>query len=402
MFSHIYRIALIDGVVRFLYAHSPATIDDCAAHPELTTKRGKGTRNSVLRIRELINLGVDLGIVVNRDDMVDLTPDGRRFVEAGTEPWNISPRQAGILREILLQNPHANSRSRALFTLLRLVSKRKTSTPMGLMDEFAEAVGAKEHWKQPITRKSATTFALHYLREIGLVAKRDDTFVMTADGKRALTALEKFGHSPNIKRRLRVKGAGRGKRTLVALRRRLRNLLGPTEVDQISKRRIGQAVLRSILLRLYRGRCALCETRQLSLLRASHVKAWSWSTSARERLDPANAILLCVTHDALFDCGLIGFTDNLRLVVSPSLNLAGSPALIPLIEGAYFSLPTRYPPRAHYLAEHRRRYRLGDEMSPYSEAAVGKLVLASEANGQLTGKGTGSTGKSSWQRMNKT
>lgn len=51
-------------------------------------------------------------------------------------------------------------------------------------------------------------------------------------------------------------------------------------------------------------------------LRAGHVKPWR-DASSHERLDPANGLALCVTHDRAFEAGLVTLDEDLRLVLSP-------------------------------------------------------------------------------------
>jgi hypothetical protein len=54
------------------------------------------------------------------------------------------------------------------------------------------------------------------------------------------------------------------------------------------------------------------------MLRASHIRPWSKS-STRDRLNPANGILLAAHIDALFDCGLISFADDGVMLVSAQI-----------------------------------------------------------------------------------
>jgi predicted restriction endonuclease len=54
------------------------------------------------------------------------------------------------------------------------------------------------------------------------------------------------------------------------------------------------------------------------VLRASHIKPWSKS-SDHDRLNPANGILLAAHVDAVFDCGLISFSDDGKMLVSEQI-----------------------------------------------------------------------------------
>jgi putative restriction endonuclease len=60
---------------------------------------------------------------------------------------------------------------------------------------------------------------------------------------------------------------------------------------------------RKRLTKIYGGRCALCDTRHENLLVASHIVPWA--EDAKNRLNPQNGILLCRTHDAALESGLI-------------------------------------------------------------------------------------------------
>lgn len=92
-----------------------------------------------------------------------------------------------------------------------------------------------------------------------------------------------------------------------------------TERTQEVRRRIGQDVFRDALMDLWQGRCALSGVElPPSLLRASHAKPWK-DASDDERLDPFNGLLLAVHYDALFDKGLIAFSEEGKLLVSTLL-----------------------------------------------------------------------------------
>lgn len=91
-----------------------------------------------------------------------------------------------------------------------------------------------------------------------------------------------------------------------------------TERDIISKARIGQSDLRTILLN-NKECCAVCGIRTKSILITSHIKPWSKSDK-NEKLDSENVLLLCPTHDALFDKGLISFDHNGQIIISDKLD----------------------------------------------------------------------------------
>lgn len=94
--------------------------------------------------------------------------------------------------------------------------------------------------------------------------------------------------------------------------------LNQTEKDSIVKSRIGQGLYRERVVELW-GRCAVTGVIHLSLLRASHIKPWRYSSN-QERLDPMNGLLLQPTLDHLFDLGLITFDAKGAVIFSPKLS----------------------------------------------------------------------------------
>lgn len=87
-----------------------------------------------------------------------------------------------------------------------------------------------------------------------------------------------------------------------------------TERKSLIAARRGQGSFRDGLIRRWKG-CAVTGCTTLPVLRASHIKPWCDSTD-HERLDPANGLLLTAHLDALFDAGLITFTDGGDMTVS--------------------------------------------------------------------------------------
>lgn len=98
------------------------------------------------------------------------------------------------------------------------------------------------------------------------------------------------------------------------------NLLGLEGEEKLAyiKVRVNQSVFREQLLQRYKN-CCLCKVEHASLLRASHIKPWA-DSSAKEKLDVNNGLLLCPNHDALFDGGFISFDDNGEILISERLN----------------------------------------------------------------------------------
>lgn len=87
-----------------------------------------------------------------------------------------------------------------------------------------------------------------------------------------------------------------------------------TEVNTISKERLGQNTLRTIILNNYDNKCAICGLSHTDLLNCSHIVPWSMDES--NRLNPENAICLCAMHDRLFDRGYFSLNENYDIVFS--------------------------------------------------------------------------------------
>ncbi|MGO9681083.1 MAG: HNH endonuclease [Beijerinckiaceae bacterium] len=94
-----------------------------------------------------------------------------------------------------------------------------------------------------------------------------------------------------------------------------RGLPEQTTRQTLIEARLGQSDFRFRVSRRWNDRCALTGCSITAILRASHIKPWS-EASNRERLDPANGILLIAHVDALFDSGLISFANDGAMLVS--------------------------------------------------------------------------------------
>lgn len=95
-------------------------------------------------------------------------------------------------------------------------------------------------------------------------------------------------------------------------------LLEKTEKDAIVKSRIGQGLFRDGVVKLW-SHCAVTGLNNLSLVRASHIKPWRYSSN-QERLDPMNGLLLQPMLDHLFDAGFITFSVNGTIMFSSILS----------------------------------------------------------------------------------
>lgn len=103
-----------------------------------------------------------------------------------------------------------------------------------------------------------------------------------------------------------------------------------SDVDTLSKRRIGQGPLRSALIEYWQG-CAVTGLACEPLLRASHIVHWAVATG-EEKTNLHNALLLAPHLDAAFDQGYISFDDDGCLLISSRLT-ASDATLLGLKEG---------------------------------------------------------------------
>ncbi|RWA50746.1 hypothetical protein AU476_27100 [Cupriavidus sp. UYMSc13B] len=92
-----------------------------------------------------------------------------------------------------------------------------------------------------------------------------------------------------------------------------------TDALALSQARRGQGKYRNDLLNLWERACAVTGCGLEPVLRASHALPWKMSSDV-QRLDPNNGLPLIPTLDALFDAGLIGFTDEGEMLISRSLS----------------------------------------------------------------------------------
>lgn len=120
-----------------------------------------------------------------------------------------------------------------------------------------------------------------------------------------------------------------------------------TERSQLRKARLGQGKFRAKLEAKW-GRCCItgCDIREV--LRASHIKPWKDCTND-ERLDGDNGLLLVANIDALFDKGLISFTQDGSLIRSAAI----SEEILQLLAGRQTAKLTLNSRQALYMQFHR-------------------------------------------------
>lgn len=118
--------------------------------------------------------------------------------------------------------------------------------------------------------------------------------------------------------------------------------------------RVNQSYFRNRLLENYQGRCCVTGLGVNSLLVASHIKPWSTSDPATERLAPDNGLLLNALHDRAFDQGLITIDKDLRIVVSPAVpkDDAAANRFLWEYEGCQIEEPLAFKPRSEFIEYH--------------------------------------------------
>lgn len=121
---------------------------------------------------------------------------------------------------------------------------------------------------------------------------------------------------------------------------------------QLVDARLGQGKFRDDLLAAWQGRCPLTQIAHPRLLRASHIKRWADCTNA-ERIDPNNGILLAAHIDAAFDCGLISFADDGKLLVAQDKLTSTDRELLQLAAMKPLAVTQAHRP---YLLAHRQKY----------------------------------------------
>lgn len=100
-----------------------------------------------------------------------------------------------------------------------------------------------------------------------------------------------------------------------------------TERLLVAAARVGQHRFAKDVLANFDHACGFCGMKpgpgleRRGLLVASHIKAWRASTD-RERLDVANGVAACPSHDAAFDTGLLWVNGGLRIHASTDLDAA--------------------------------------------------------------------------------
>lgn len=111
---------------------------------------------------------------------------------------------------------------------------------------------------------------------------------------------------------------------VIAVDEALRILARPTELsplerryaEQITRRRLHQAMFRGMVVRAYEVRCAVCRLRHGDLLDAAHITADSEEAGLAI---VTNGLSLCKIHHAAYDRQLLGITPTYRVEINQAL-----------------------------------------------------------------------------------
>jgi putative restriction endonuclease len=116
-----------------------------------------------------------------------------------------------------------------------------------------------------------------------------------------------------------------------------------------------QSVFRKNVLKNFQRRCCISALTETNLLRASHIVPWSHRVDSR--LDPSNGLCLSVAYDHLFDQGFIGFTESLKVIITPQHKRFSAPlqSILKDIDAKQASLPKLRPINTEYLCYHREK-----------------------------------------------
>lgn len=144
----------------------------------------------------------------------------------------------------------------------------------------------------------------------------------------------------------------------------IRELPETTEVTREILARIGQERFRLGLIEYWEGRCAVTGLSILPLLRASHIQPWTDCTSARQRLDVFNGLLLAPHLDAAFDGGWIGFSEQGGILISPALDAENAARLGIDPQSSLTRLDPCHRPYLRYHASHVLRPQPGEPGGP--------------------------------------
>jgi predicted restriction endonuclease len=136
---------------------------------------------------------------------------------------------------------------------------------------------------------------------------------------------------------------------------------GPTEIERLTKVRLGQRFFRRVILTGYANKCCICGIPIPELLIAGHIVPWS--IDANLRVNPHNGLCLCALHDKAFDRGLFTLGEDYQVVIGKALRQnfpnEGIRSGFAAYDGQSIALPDKFLPEQSFLEIHRIRVFLG-------------------------------------------
>jgi len=115
------------------------------------------------------------------------------------------------------------------------------------------------------------------------------------------------------------------------------------------KTRVNQELFRKRLLAIYNSKCPITGLDDDKLLLASHIIPWK--DDKTNRLNPRNGVLLSALWDKAFDKGLISFSKDYEIIVSPNLKGVTREYFIEY-KKAKVNFPKDFPPEIEFLEYH--------------------------------------------------
>lgn len=126
----------------------------------------------------------------------------------------------------------------------------------------------------------------------------------------------------------------------------------------MTRQRRGQHIFRKSVLSSYEHRCCITGLADTRFLVASHIRPWR--SDRHNRLNPHNGLCLSTLYDRAFDLGLITFSEDFRLMVSPSLREQMKNDYVNESflrrEGQQMNLPNKFGPDVGFMAWHREKF----------------------------------------------
>ena len=130
------------------------------------------------------------------------------------------------------------------------------------------------------------------------------------------------------------------------------------ERERLVKVRINQYLFRTLMDANYNAKCCITGIDNTELLVASHIVPWS--KDEKNRLNPANGLLLNTLHDRAFERGLITIGEDYKLKISPVLLKSKVESVrqnFSDLNNKPILLPKKFKPDIEFLRQHNERFR---------------------------------------------